>query len=65
MTTQTPATFATSPVDAVAAALLADVAFALRMARQISNEIRSERSMKATTRTPVLTNADNSSTLVA
>ena len=31
-----------SPVDAVAEALLRDVAFALRMSRLISNEIRKE-----------------------
>jgi len=42
MTTQSPAI---TPVDAVAAKLLADVAFALRMARRISNEIRAERNV--------------------
>jgi hypothetical protein len=43
-----------SPVDAVAADLLRDVAFALRMARRISSEIHSE---KAEPRTKALTEA--------
>ena len=50
MTTQTTKSPRVSPVDAVAQDLLRDVAFALRMARKVSAEIRRDAAR------PVLTN---------
>ncbi len=61
----TTRTHAKSPVDAVAAELLRDVAFALRMARQISHEIRSQQPTRTEPKVVRLTNACQAVTLGA
>jgi hypothetical protein len=53
MTAQTTHTARVSPVDAVAADLLRDVAFALRMARKVSAEIRRDATVTPATMTRV------------